>query len=59
MPRYPLRAITALADYHRFGVLPYAGGSFQQPAELMEELRLAREWAAEQAEIEAERRRAD
>lgn len=38
---YPaLPAVQAYADFRRFGVLPHAGGTFDQPAQLLEELRV-------------------
>jgi hypothetical protein len=32
--------VQAYLDYRRFGMLPRAGGTFDQPAELMEEIRI-------------------
>jgi hypothetical protein len=32
--------VQAFLDFRRFGVLPYPGGSFDQPGELMIEMRL-------------------
>ena len=40
VPVPTLRAVTAYADFVRFGHLPYAGGSFDQPARLLEEMRI-------------------
>jgi len=39
VPVPALAAVTAYADWLRFGVLPYAGGTFDQPAGLMDEFR--------------------
>jgi hypothetical protein len=33
-------AVTAYADFLRFGFLPFAGGCLDQPGELMEDFRL-------------------
>lgn len=35
-----LAPVQAYLDFRRFGVLPRAGGSFDQDAELMDELRV-------------------
>lgn len=40
MPSPALMAVTAYADFLRFETLPYAGGSFDQPGWLMDEMRL-------------------
>lgn len=40
MPERPLAAIVAYADFLRFGALPRAGGTQDQPAGLMRELRI-------------------
>lgn len=60
MPRRPLAAVVAYVDFLRFGVLPRAGGTFDQPGELMDEFRLVRDTAlpiaAARAEAEAKRR---
>jgi hypothetical protein len=39
LPRDPLRPVQAFLDFRRFGILPHAGGTFDQDAELMEDLR--------------------
>ena len=38
-PEIPLPAVQAYGDLRSFGVLPRAGGSFDQPAGLIEEMR--------------------
>lgn len=40
VPDTPLPPVQAYADFRRFGVLPRAGGSFDQPAGLMADMRL-------------------
>jgi hypothetical protein len=50
-----MAAIVAYGDFLRFGVLPRAGGTFDQPGELMIEFRLVRDTAAPIAEAKAER----
>lgn len=40
MPKHPLASVIAFVDFKRFGVLPYAGGTFDQPSDLMDEMRL-------------------
>jgi hypothetical protein len=39
-PRRPLAAVQAYLDLQNFGSLPRAGGTFDQPAELLEEMRV-------------------
>lgn len=39
VPHPTFMAVTAFADHLRFGQLPYAGGSFDQPAGLMADMR--------------------
>lgn len=59
-----MAAVQAYLDLQHFGSLPYGGGSFDQPAELMDEIRYvagkveaAREKAREKAQKKAERAR--
>jgi hypothetical protein len=40
VPQPTFMAVNAYADFLRFSVLPYAGGTFDQPAALMEEMRI-------------------
>jgi hypothetical protein len=40
VPHPALPAVQAYADFRRFGVLPRAGGTFDQPAGLLEEMRV-------------------
>lgn len=50
-------------DWRRFGTLPYAGGAFEQPADLLEEMRIVAsiveraEAAQRKRELEELRRR--
>jgi hypothetical protein len=39
-PDVPLAAVQAYLDHAVFGALPYAGGTFEQPAWLLEEMRV-------------------
>jgi hypothetical protein len=39
MPKAPLRSVTHYVDWMTFEQLPYAGGTADQPADLMMELR--------------------
>lgn len=38
MPEIPLVSIYAYAEFRRFGQLPYAGGTLEQPAWLLAEM---------------------
>ncbi len=40
MPDHPLRAVRAYMSFDFFGALPYAGGAFDQPADLLAEMQL-------------------
>lgn len=42
-----MAAIVAFEDFQRFGVLPKAGGTFDQPDQLMGELRLVADRVAD------------
>lgn len=39
VPETPLAAVQAYVDHATFGELPYPGGTFDQPAELLEDMR--------------------
>lgn len=38
MPETPLVSIYAYAEFRRYGQLPYAGGTLEQPAWLLDEM---------------------
>lgn len=38
VPKTPLAAVAAYVHHLNFGALPYAGGAFDQPAELLDEM---------------------
>ena len=40
VPETPLASVQAYIDWRLFGALPCPGGSFDQPAELLEEMRV-------------------
>ncbi len=60
----PLAPITGFVYWKRFGALPHVGGTFQQPAELLEEMTLVhdvfenRQAEARQAEMNRQQQRA-
>lgn len=59
-PTPALQSVQAYADFLRFGVLPYAGGTFEQPGWLLEEMRTVHGiYQDERATIERKRAERD
>jgi hypothetical protein len=63
VPETPLASVQAYVDHMLFGALPRPGGTFDQPAELIEEMRVVasevnKKRNAERKHAEAELRRA-
>ena len=52
VPAQPLAAVQAYVDWRRFGSLPHAGGTFDQPAHLLEGMRVVHAVVAERDERE-------
>jgi hypothetical protein len=63
LPAAPLTPVTAYLEHERWGVLPYAGGTFDQPADLLAEMSIVkaivetRRHERQKAELEQQARR--